>query len=526
MQPTVFIDKTRSFQLDNLGKTRAISIIHSVRTQSIIPRNKDNQAYLLFTVGGNIRITLDMALFSSGTEAQIGHYISLPPIPDIISEWAGIIPLVVHLASYKDDFTIVGDVCLLGTLPFGLVPRLGTLSGFSKLLVRGREFLEQAAPKGGSSRTVWDVRWGSVFPAANGAASTAVLNLLVCHGKLSPIKMPGVAGYAESGTTSATQSTLTSTMVSSKSSTVTESPSPCPSQPKQASPSVQHRYSRSQHLHVIRYDRSSKSKSLKGDLRRLRLNKGYKICVSIVLAAIASFLCLCGMYGTAAVLVMSSISRLVCLAVRIHRPPDYLLNNENHDAYFLMATHQNALEWYLHIGDRSIVDTILNKPMLEIPINTTNILAARWFRFANLLQLMAMTFTAAHKGWDGIGLILLVALDRIIRWQLSGNALSLSWLEGEGIRVEGKSFEFSGRSMLLGALQLHSKSKVTTWMDGILARHPRREAFLERLRGNEGESTEAVASLDERDQRWIDYATTLSIDCAKTLTKELNTQNV
>jgi hypothetical protein len=313
-----------------------------------------------------------MAFFLSGTEARLGAlniepYLSLPPLPNILSEWAAIIPLVVHLASYTDDYITVGNVSLLGSLPLGLVPKLGTLSGFSRLFSRGREFLEQASHKGGSSRTVWDVRWGSVFPAANGAASAAILNLLVHGGRPSPVKMPGVAGYVKIEKTSDASSASTSTTVSSRDPAVPKL-APHSLNPPERSPPA-HQYSRCQYLHVIRYDRYGGAKSLRARLEQIRHNKIYNVLVVVVFAIVAVPLCLCGMYGTAATLIMSACSRGFRLAIKIDRPPDYLLNNENHNAYFLTATHQNASEWYLHIGDRSIVDTLLNKPMLEIPIN-------------------------------------------------------------------------------------------------------------------------------------------------------------
>lgn len=44
----------------------------------------------------------------------------------IVSEWAALLPLVIYLASYQDDFITTGDISLLGRLPVGLFPSLGT----------------------------------------------------------------------------------------------------------------------------------------------------------------------------------------------------------------------------------------------------------------------------------------------------------------------------------------------------------------------------------------------------------------
>lgn len=52
--------------------------------------------------------------------------VSFPDLPMIVSEWAALLPLVIYLASYQDDFITTGDISLLGRLPVGLFPSLGT----------------------------------------------------------------------------------------------------------------------------------------------------------------------------------------------------------------------------------------------------------------------------------------------------------------------------------------------------------------------------------------------------------------
>jgi hypothetical protein len=238
----------------------------------------------------------------------------------------------------------------------------------------------------------------------------------------------------------------------------------------------------------------------------------------------AAGLIVCGIYGTAAMLLTSATSRLVCLVPSlVNRPADYLLNNEaaahHRDACMLVSSHPNALEWYLLVGDRGIIDTILNKPMF---LKTRDRIraaafAASWFQLAHLLQLTAMTFTAAQKGWDGVALIVLVAVDRTLRWYFRSRIQARHWLEREGIHVKTKSFVFSGRGPMVGAIQLYSGSTVTRWMDDIFVPHPRRDAWLSRLQGES-----PTASLDKADLEWVERTAKLSFASAAVLRRELD----
>lgn len=117
-------------------------------------------------------------------------FIPYRPLLLIITSWAAIVPLICHVASQRDDYVTTGDVALQGRLSIGLFPRLGTFSGISRLLERGNEYLDFASTKGGSSRTVWDVQWGSVFPCANGAAINAISAYLLSRNRESPKCMP------------------------------------------------------------------------------------------------------------------------------------------------------------------------------------------------------------------------------------------------------------------------------------------------------------------------------------------------
>lgn len=191
--------------------------------------------------------------------------------------------------------------------------------------------------------------------------------------------------------------------------------------------------------------------------------------------------------GTSAIIVCSAISRLALQSINIQRPPGYLQNNETHDACMLVATHQNAVEWHLYIGDRGVVDSLLNKAMFMVPNQPSmNLeLTTWWLRFANALQLLGMTYVAAQKGWDGVCLVVLLALNWLLRRSFRAAGLASRWLTEEGVEVEVKSFKFTGRMAMLGAIQVFSGTKVTRWMDDIIVPHPRREAWLRRINGLE-----------------------------------------
>lgn len=77
----------------------------------------------------------------------------------------------------------------------------------------------------------------------------------------------------------------------------------------------------------------------------------------------------------------------------------------------LVASHQNATEWNLLVGDRGVVDTPLNKPAFMIHESRLTYMVVWWFRVAHVLQLAAMTFITAIGGWDGVACVILVGLE-------------------------------------------------------------------------------------------------------------------
>jgi len=55
---------------------------------------------------------------------NIAPFLLVPDIPTIITEWAVVIPLVCHSASYKRDYELVGQLSLSGCLSIGIFPKL------------------------------------------------------------------------------------------------------------------------------------------------------------------------------------------------------------------------------------------------------------------------------------------------------------------------------------------------------------------------------------------------------------------
>lgn len=78
----------------------------------------------------------------------------------------------------------------------------------------------------------------------------------------------------------------------------------------------------------------------------------------------------------------------------------------------LVSIHQNANIWHLFIGDRAIVDTLLNKTMISFTGPCA--VVAAWLHAAYFLQLVAMTRVAAQKGYDGIFLLALMLTMRAL----------------------------------------------------------------------------------------------------------------
>ncbi|KAI1190787.1 hypothetical protein F5B17DRAFT_38908 [Nemania serpens] len=455
-------------------------------------------------------------IFSSGSEARLGSlgilpFIPVPALPNIIAEWAAILPLVCHLATQRDDYLTTGDIALRGRLCVGVFPRLGTLSGLGRLLGRKNKYLDSASIRAGSSRTVWDIKWGSAFPCANGAACAAITRYLRSQGQASapPLRMPERLSPPERPP-QLPQLSFEKPSLRSNISRISSCGDSGANRPKKDDG-----VRRNQVLHVYKLGYcGQKRPSLRRRLDRIGLSVPGRILWSSLLLALAVFFALFGSYGTSVLVLCTSVSELVAQGVTIRRPSTYLKNTEAHDACMLVASHQNATEWHLFIGDRGVVDTLLNKPMFVLPDErSASVFAAAWFWVANLLQFAAMTFVAAQKGWDGVSMVVLLAVHWALRWFPHGDQyLASNWVEREGIGAHVRSFEFTGRTAMMGAIQILAGNACTRWMDDILVPHARREAWLKCLRGET-----LTEKLEPRDALWLDFALEGSLAAANVL---------
>jgi hypothetical protein len=448
-----------------------------------------------------------MSLFTTPNFASIGSinvpaYFSVPPLVNFIAEWASFVPLVCHLANYHHPHQLAGQVALLGRVSVALFPKLGVLAGISRLLERGPEFLDIASTLGPSSRRVWDVKWGGTFPSANGAASSYFAESLLKHND-TVIKIPETVPPMPLDQVSATRAGSKSIngsiiAVSEDLRQSFQTPATISTQAPPGYPN----FRRYQTLHVLHFSKSPHAVSWRSKLDRF-LSSPLLTAINFTLKlGLIIVLCLFGIYGTATLLLSSSITQLISRMVKVHRPPAFLGNNETHDACMLVATHQNASIWYLFVGDRGIVDSLLNKTMVSIPRQK---FAAAWFRTAHIIQLVAMTFVASQRGWDGVSLLILLIISTFMELRFRRELLTRIFCEENGVLVRQKSFEFSGRTPMLGAIQKLSRSRSWFWMDEILASCPRREIWARSLSREEpdgGSFEEDIRYLSKADKKW------------------------
>jgi hypothetical protein len=142
-----------------------------------------------------------------------------------------------------------------------------------------------------------------------------------------------------------------------------------------------------------------------------------------------------------------------------------------------------------------VVDTLLNKTMIVIPDWNSRSFMCIWLQCAHLLQLLAMTYTAAQKGWDGVALLALIIVEYVSSLRYLGPGLAKHWLREESVNCVCHTFEFSGRTTMIAAVQAFSHSGNRSWMDDILVPCARRDGALDRLQSPD--------TFDEKD--WSDH---------------------
>lgn len=348
-------------------------------------------------------------------------------------------------------------------------------------------------------KEVWDANFGSKFPCANGAASEIIISSVRQHG-LASIPMP-----------------------------TTRSPRQHRNSTEKLQLAKQRQFHRYQTLHVVYCTHQSWKPALSHQIFYFCSHVAVQILIFVILLGASATSCLFGLYGTGAAVLSSALFHLCRQFIRINRPDTYLLNNEgdNNAGCMLTGIHQNASTWHLYIGDRGIIDTLLNKSMIlsitTIFGNTGTKYIASFLRILALLQLLSMTFVAAQKGWDGVAMLVLIVVAWISDLVIYGDSqLTKRWLLSEGISITTKSFRFSGRAMLIGAIQVFKKNPVERWMDEILAPSDRRAAWLARLNAeNSAPGPNALeSSLSTFDKEWVEMNVDLTLQAAQILRRE------
>ncbi|KAI1773788.1 hypothetical protein F4818DRAFT_421774 [Hypoxylon cercidicola] len=416
----------------------------------------------------------------------------------IIFEWAALLPLAIYLARSRLPHQLVGQAALAGFLGVGLFPRLGVLGTIADFLQQDQEFLDRASSVSEMRRMVWDANWGSVFPCANGAAAMMLNTHILRNVKiqLAPEQIP------KSSSKTPPHSSNLRHDSNSSGSTTPANKKPAPN------------FRRYQTLHILHF---SDSLPKTGPLKQ-RITSCYSWVLFFEVLGLmvllgASIICiLYGLYGTAAAVFLTLLFRVSRQLITIERPVGYLHNNEGElTGCMLMALHENASTWYLYVGSRGTIDTVLNKTMIQSIKSPLNGWLAHGLRVLEVLQLIIMSYAAAQKGWDGIALLCLILVawifDRVV---YNDQRIAGLWLQREGITVKTQSLKFGGRTPMIGLIYALSNKQVTCWMDGILCPSTRRTVWLQKL-ASQNVAPELEQKLSQRDKEWVNLNERLTL---------------
>lgn len=442
-------------------------------------------------------------------------YFNLPHLPDILVEWLALIPLVVHLTCAQEDFNLIGEACLRGSITCPLFPKLGQLKGIARLLTGKTCFLDRVAARSAEAVTTWDVSWGSVFQCSNASARDRITEKAVNESCSSVrvdvqfpplIQVPAIDTKTNQAGISASERQSKSTETFSKNGS-----SSAASEVKSKQETVFRRY---QNLTII--DLRQSSSQPRPRQSRIMFGLIAHLVVYISLCGIAVLAALSNAFGTAAIILLSCITKLVCWYIPVTRPDGYLANNESYKhGCMLTAAHNNSSSWFLYIGDRGVVDWLLNKPMLTIRSKCQTWLVM-YFQTAHYVHLLIMTYVAAQKGWDGVCLLCLMVASEILKMALNWDDPVQQWFEHNGIACKATVAEMSGRTSMLGAVQLfHDKylnpelsKENNSWMDDIMTPSPRLRAWTKCLHefahGDDYEPfLNGLTNLSDFDLGWI-----------------------
>ncbi|EGR47377.1 uncharacterized protein TRIREDRAFT_108683 [Trichoderma reesei QM6a] len=390
----------------------------------------------------------------------------------VFFEWAGILPLAIYLAGTGFSHRLVGRTALAGFITVSLFPRLGVLESIAAFLREGADFVDRASSISELRRTVWDANFGSVFPCANGAASDILARHVIRSARevaipqdLAELTRAYELGIADGGVTEEEDG---STKNEEKKKSVAVAP-----------------FRRYQTLYIIDCTiNAERRKGVRAALSASWLPNLVEVVVLLLLLGACAVAALFGLYGTAAAILLSAVFRATRSYIQVITPPGYMENNEPNqvDGCMLAAIHENASTWYLYRGSRAVVDGLLNKPMILDITARPNTMLAFTLRALAVFQIVTMTYVAAQKGWDGVGLLVLIVVAWTLDYVLyNDDKLADGWLRRENVSMKAWKCRFSGRTAMLGSIQVLKTSNVASWMDQILAPSDRREAWLRSL---------------------------------------------
>jgi hypothetical protein len=419
-------------------------------------------------------------------------------LPPVLAEWAALMPLTIYLeSSFRHDYQCAGESALTCKLSIGIFPKLWAIGSVTKLLRDRENFLDMAITTG-PPMVCLDVQWGNNFPCANSAATAAVAEYVLSTNKGKHISIDDLSAWIRSDRQLTRRLSIKDSDFDSK--TVPEL--------------LRRRLGRQrkQTLHVLRF--SKKEDGEQPRRRRRRQSERSIGCAEIFVAAgLTVVLAITGNYGSGALVFLAGITRSLSRSVVLERPESYLhCGDDQRQRCILTGPHENASTWHLFLGDVSVIDTLLIKPMVIVPPNQNRYLI-HGFSAIQVLQLLLMTYVASQKQWDGVCLLLLVLVAIVIEKLMGPNRHAREWLEDSGYTCDTVVCEFAGRHDLMGAVQCISGGKETAWMDKVLQIAKRRTVWLGKI-GTRGMSREKLAkeyqALSAFDIKWVDSTAMMS----------------
>lgn len=352
----------------------------------------------------------------------------------------------------------MGRTSLAESINVGVFPRLGVVENIACLIKEGSDYLDRACSVSEFRREVWDVNWGSQFPCANGSASDIIFSHAL---RSAPPRIQ-----------------------------VAPDPPASPEKNGTVKGKLEKKvgFTRPQVLHVIRCYRTGSSTASATARRistRRKLHWLYESVMIVATLGSGAVALLFGLYGTFAAALVSATFQIARSCIVVHTPNSFLLDNESGSipACMLVANHQNASSWYLFCGDRGVVDGVLNKNMIFSVESRFGKLGTFCLipilRLLACLQILILTYVAAQKGWDGIGLLAFIIVAWITEDLIKHeDHLASSWARRYDVHFDSRSFEFKGRVSMIGAIQIYKKDPTRNWLDGILVPSERRDLWL------------------------------------------------